>query len=76
MFEQFRLSVSRVNGRERLGDVDPLPQDVTSNLGVSFGREIFSEFIEFCDECCLQLGIKANFPCPNASIMLIPLNTP
>jgi hypothetical protein len=54
MFEQFRLSVSRVNGRERLGDVDPLPQDVTSNLGVSFGREIFSEFIEFCDECCLR----------------------
>jgi hypothetical protein len=39
-----------------------LPQNVTFKGGGDLGQEMFSEFVEICDELRLQLGIKAETP--------------
>jgi len=54
----------------------PLPQNGASKVGDMLRQEIFSEFVEFCDELCIQLGIKASLHAPNTFLMLVPLDTP
>ena len=39
-----------------------LPQNVTFKGGGDLSQEMFSEFVEICDELRLQLGIKAETP--------------
>lgn len=43
------VAVSKAMAETGWGNVDPLPQNITSNVGVFFRQEIFSELIDFCD---------------------------